>query len=195
MTPENKGAQHAALKRNYKVQLETISAEFDKLANSGLLKNIANVMELVEQKGDAVNTRHDSSARLSVKVLRERAADQRGMLQSILQDNGQLAAIFNQIQKSEIAMSGLAQSAREETRLALVTLDRQRQQSPQILKRQAEEDAAIDAIEARLAAVDNRRRVEKAKREMSDYLQTGFATDKPVSAPARARFRRNMAKI
>lgn len=195
MTAENTAAQHAALKRNYKVQLETISAEFDKLANSGLLKNIANVMELVEQKGDAVNTRHDSSARLSVKVLRERAADQRGMLQSILQDNGQLAAIFNQIQKSEMAMSGLAQSAREETRLALVTLDRQRQQSPQVLKRQAEEDAAIDAIEARLAEVDSRRRAEKAKREMSDYLQTGFATDKPVSAPVRARFRRNMAKI
>lgn len=182
--------QYAALKRNYKVQLDTISGEFDKVANSGLLKNVANVMELVAQKGDAVNTRHDSSARLSIKVLRERAADQRGMLQNILQDNGQLTAMFNLMQKSEMKMIGLANSMREETRLALITLDRQRKQSPQILKRQGEEDAAIDAIETRLEGVDARRRAEKAKREMNDYLQTGLSTDKPVTAPARARFRR-----
>lgn len=187
--------EYAALKRNYKVQLDTIGEEFDKVANSGLLKNVANVMELVVQKGDAVNTRHDSSARMSIKVLRERAADQRGMLQNILLDNGKLTAMFNLMQKSEMKMIGLANGMREETRLALIALDRQRKQSPQILKRQGEEDAAIDAIETRLAEVDARRRAERARREMSDFLSGGLATEKPVSAPARARFKRNMAKI
>jgi hypothetical protein len=182
--------QYATLKRNYKVQLDTISGEFDKVANSGLLKNVANVMEVVEKKGDTVNTRHDSSARLSIKVLRERAAEQRGMLQSILQDNGQLAAMFNLMQKSEMKMIGLANGMREETRLALITLDRQRKQSPQILKRQDDEDAAIGMIEKALAEVDDRRRAEKARRDMSDFLSGGLATEKPVSAPARARFRR-----
>ncbi len=188
-------SQYATFKRNYKIQLDTIKEEFDKVANSTLLKSIEGVMELVLKSGDKLNTGPDGSARMGVKVLRERAGTERGMLESIMADNKPLTDMFNLMQKSEAKMTGLANGTREETRLALIALDGHRKQSPQLLNRQQDEDDAIGMIEKVMEDVDTRRRAENDKQEMRTFLQTGLSTDKPVAAPARARFRRNMAKI
>ncbi len=188
-------SQYATFKRNQKIQLDTIKEEFDKVANSTLLKNIEGVMELVLKNGEAVNTGADGSARMGIKVLRDRAAGERAMMESIMADNKPLTDVFNLMQKSEAKMIGLANGTREETRLALIALDNQRKQSAQIANRQQDEDDAIGMIEKVLEDVDTRRRAENEKQAMRTFLQTGLSTDKPVTAPTRARFSRNMAKI
>lgn len=188
-------SQYATYKRNFKVQLDTIKEEFDKVANSTLLKSIEGVMELVLKSGEKVNTSAEGTPRMGIKVLRERAKGEREMLESIMADNKPLTDMFNLMQKSEAKMIGLANGTREETRLALIALDNHRKQAPQLQNRQQDEDDAIGMIEKVLEDVDNRRRAENDKREMRDFLQTGLSTDKPVVAPTRARFSRNMAKI
>ncbi len=187
--------EHAALKRGYLTQLDSVKEAFDKVANSTLKTNIERVLDTVMDKGRDVSAGSLTASEAALTVLKLRADDEKQLFTEAVAQHPALKEAFTQIQQTENGMTGLGSSAREETRLALAAIQQQQVDALQLRARQQQEADSIGALQNVIDDVRSHVHTKNRRREMNEFLQTGMTTQKPVIAPARARFRRNMAKI
>lgn len=195
LTPAEKAAKYAKFKRGYVTQLDSVKEAFGKVANSTLKTNIERVLDTVMDKGRDVSAGSLAASEAALTVLKLRAADEKELFTGTMARHPALKEAFSLMQHAEGSMTGIAASMREETRLALVAIQQNEADAPNLRARQQQEADSIGALQNLVDDVRSHHRTRNRRREMEDFLQTGMTTQKPVTAPARARFRRNMAKI
>ncbi len=91
-------------------------------------------------------------------------------------------------------MIGLANGMREDSRLALIALGNIEKEFPKFENRQQDVDDAIGMAWNMLSDVRDHHRREIEKEELREFLGGGrLSTDKPMTAPSPARFRRGLS--
>ncbi len=181
--------EYTVLKNGFKTKLQALKDDAEKILKSSLLSEIENVAEAIMGDGLAAGETEDHTR--SLRDFERRASESRTMLLDIRSEVKPLTETFKLLQATEKSMIGLANGMREDTRLALIALGNVEKEFPKFENRQQDVDDAIGMAWNVLGDVRDHHRREVDREELRDFLDSGrLSTDKPVTAPAPARFRR-----
>lgn len=184
-------SEYTTLKNGYKKTLQALKDDAEKLLKSSLLPEIENVADAILGDGLAAGESDDHTR--SLRDFEARAAEQRAALLDIQSQVKPLTETFKLLQAAEKSMIGLANGMREDSRLALIALGNIEKEFPKFENRQQDVSDAIGMAWNVLSDVRDHHRREADREELIDFLDAGrLSTDKPLSAPAPARFRRGM---
>ena len=184
--------EYTVLKNGFKTKLQDLKDDAERLLKSSLLSEVETVAETIMADGLADGETEDHTR--SLRDFEARASEARAMLLDIQAEIKPLTDSFTLLQAAEKTMIGLANGMREESRLALIALGNIGKDIPKIENRVQDVSDAIGMGWNMLSDVRDHHRREIEKEEMRDYLDGGrLSTDKPLSAPAPARFRRGLS--
>lgn len=182
-------SEYTTLKGGFNKKLQAMKDDAEKLLKSSLLSEIEAVADTIMGDGLAAGETEDHTK--SLRDFEARAAESRAALLDIQSEVKPLTATFKLLQAAEKSMIGLANGMREDSRLALIALGNIEKEFPKFENRQQDVDDAIGMAWNMLSDVRDHHRREIEKEEMRDFLDTDrLSTDKPLTAPQPARFRR-----
>lgn len=181
--------EYVTLKNGFKTKLQSLKDDAEKIMKSSLLSEIETVAETIMADGLADGETEDHTR--SLREFEARASEARAMLLDIQAEIKPLTDSFTLLQAAEKTMIGLANGMREDSRLALIALGNIGMDMPKLENKQQDISDAIGMGWNMLSDVRDHHRREIEKDEMRDFLDAGrLSTDKPLAAPAPARFTR-----
>lgn len=184
--------EYTTLKNGVNKKLQSLKDDAEKILKSSLLSEVETVAEAILADGLAAGETEDHTR--SLRDFEMRAAEGRATLLDIQAGIKPLTETFALLQAAEKAMIGLANGMREDSRLALIALGNIGKETPKLENRMQDVSDAIGMAWNVLTDVRDHHRREIEKEEMRDFLDTDrISTDKPVTAPKPARFRRGMS--
>ncbi|HYD17007.1 MAG TPA: hypothetical protein VEF76_00845 [Patescibacteria group bacterium] len=181
-------AEYAKFKNDEGDKIDKLKREADALLLSSLLTEVEAVAERIMEDGLAEGESDDHARGLH--DFEARAADGRAAIVGIRNDLVPVEATFRLFQQAEKTMIGMPPNSREETRLALQTIEIIKGEAAKIENKLQDVSDAVGMAWNMLGDVRDHHRRESDKAKLHEYLDNGLSTDKPLSAPAPARFRR-----
>lgn len=173
----------------------TAKAAFQSLFNSSLVVHVGQLAHDSVAGGLDTDVSPESPLRKKAALVRDMLATEKQWLATMTDPNAQLTAAYTTIVAAEEKSKHLPSGILEESRSALRLLDNMKDKG---FRTSIHNDVAaiLRNAEFALDAFESYQQSEQEKKLLRGHLAAGLTTGgKTLSAPAVARFRRNMAKI
>ncbi len=184
--------EYVTLRNGHKTKFQDLKVDAENLFKSSLLSEVEQVAEAILVDGLAAGEAEDHAR--SLRNFEARASEGRAMLQDIQAAIKPLTENFKLLQATEDFMVAVAHDMRNESSAAVTDLRKIETELPKFENRLQDTFDAIGMAWNTLSDVRDHQRREAEMDELRDFLGTGrMSTDKPVTAPAPARFRRGIS--